>query len=1229
MVQRSRNRYSAKIDMHAWRNRRLAAAVSLSLACGVIDSARATEWTVVQRARSSGLAAFVVAPAGQEMVPLASDASPEAVSQAFLQRYGTLFGVADAEQQLRLNAGRTHTDTLGHTHTTHVQEHRGIPVFSGMLKVHQDAQRRVTASNGHFFIIPDKLNLVPVILGDAAVRIAQGTLGMAAAVELVELTIVDPGWYGDTARGAALAWYVILREDELGLREAFFVDAHDGAMIDQWSLLTDLKFRQVYNGNNGSAIPGNLLRTEGGPPVPGGTADVVDANFVYDHAGDFYDYFQRGFGRDSIDALGMNIILTVNSRAFQQCPNARWNGGQAIFCLGTARDDVTAHELMHGVTQFTANLIYQNQSGQLNESFSDVFGELVDLYNGNASTAGTPGGTPWPKPANYSGQGKDTPNNLRNDQACSLGPGFADGVRWLIAEDVTVFTEPIRDMWNPPCKNHPSSANSSLQTCNPGDNGGVHSGSGVPNHAFAMLTDGKVFNGQTVAGIGAIKAGAVWYRALTTYLTPASDFADAYVAFNQAAQDLVGSTPLDPRTGLPSGSMFTAFDAEQVDRALLAVEMNTDGSCGATVPVLDPTPPDYCEGRLVHYFEDFENGSVGWTVMNSSPPTPYDWELRTNLPGSRAGAAWFCADPNIGNCTTANETGTHRLFSPGIAIPVGVVDPKLAFTHYVSTETGYDGGNLRISVDDGQTWQSVPSTAFTFNPYNTTLRSTAAGNTNPLAGQSAFSGTGGGWGTSVVDLSLFVSGGESVRFQFAFGKDGCSGVEGWYVDDLELFSCGCFTSGACDDGRYCNGVEACVGGFCQTGTPPCDGDFCDEAADACVPAVFWDDFENGDVRGWSLQAPGTTAAAGHWEIGPPQAMFEVGEPTQPGNAFLGLACAFTGSNSSSENGDVDDGVVVLLSPRFDLGTAYEAELSLARWYFNGSTGQDPEDFFAIEVSGDDGSSWFEVERLNHTQSANQWTARTFRLHELVALTDTMRIRVRLGDGPAVDGISEAAVDDVVVTASGSCNDGLDCDDGNDCSFDLCLFGDCVHVPQPCLSLVGSDPPSGAIDARQPHDLNDAHAEQGFTEVKMVFAGGSVADLTPGDFVVSQSGATGSAPTIVSVEPTTADSVMLTFDRPVTSGVWTTVDHPDSGGRVCLGFLPGDANGNGTSTAADILALIDSLNQVPGRIRPDYATDINRSGASGAPDILRLIDLLNGAASFEPWIGVSLDPSPCG
>ena len=133
--------------------------------------------------------------------------------------------------------------------------------------------------------------------------------------------------------------------------------------------------------------------------------------------------------------------------------------------------------------------------------------------------------------------------------------------------------------------------------------------------------------------IGPIKAAAVWFRALTVYLTPASDFLDAYWALNQSALDLVGTLPVDPRTGdVLALFPFTQDDAAQVDNALRAVEMNTDGRCGATTDVLDPNPPDLCDPQQTIYAITFDLGAPGWTVSNSSPQTEYDWELVGDLP---------------------------------------------------------------------------------------------------------------------------------------------------------------------------------------------------------------------------------------------------------------------------------------------------------------------------------------------------------------------------------------------------------------------------------------------------------------------------------------------------------------------------------------------------------------------------------------------------------------------
>jgi hypothetical protein len=101
---------------------------------------------------------------------------------------------------------------------------------------------------------------------------------------------------------------------------------------------------------------------------------------------------------------------------------------------------------------------------------------------------------------------------------------------------------------------------------------------------------------------------------------------------------------------------------------------------------------------------------------------------------------------------------------------------------------------LKISINGGA-YALVPASAFQFNPYNTTLQTAAAGNTNPLAGEPGYSGTdggslGGSWGQSQVDLTkLNVKPGDTIRLRFDFGMDGCTGVDGWYVDDVKVRAC--------------------------------------------------------------------------------------------------------------------------------------------------------------------------------------------------------------------------------------------------------------------------------------------------------------------------------------------------------------------------------------------------------------------------------------------------------
>ena len=120
--------------------------------------------------------------------------------------------------------------------------------------------------------------------------------------------------------------------------------------------------------------------------------------------------------------------------------------------------------------------------------------------------------------------------------------------------------------------------------------------------------------------------------------------------------------------------------------------------------------------------------------------------------------------------------------------------PKLSLDHYMATETGYDGGNVKYRVNGGK-FEVIPTAAYINNGPAGHLATEADGNTNPLAGQPGFTGTDGGsgfgsWGQSQVDLSMLgIAGGDEVEFRFDIGRDGCGGNDGWYVDNVAVSVC--------------------------------------------------------------------------------------------------------------------------------------------------------------------------------------------------------------------------------------------------------------------------------------------------------------------------------------------------------------------------------------------------------------------------------------------------------
>ncbi|MCF6286488.1 MAG: M4 family metallopeptidase, partial [Candidatus Hydrogenedentes bacterium] len=209
---------------------------------------------------------------------------------------------------------------------------------------------------------------------------------------------------------------------------------------------------------------------------------------------------------DSFDDNGSPLVATVNLPIV----NAFWSPVdlEMTFGIGFSVDDVVAHELTHGVTQFTSDLIYFGFSGAINESFSDMWGEWVDQTNGSAN---------------------DTEEN-----------------RWIVGEDLdpSIIAQfgldpsnpGIRNMKDPTLFGDPDRLGSDFlrDVVSFVDNGGVHSNSGIGNKLCYLLTDGDSFNGQTINGFGVSMAADLFFGT-QFLLSPAADYNDLYLALGATA----------------------------------------------------------------------------------------------------------------------------------------------------------------------------------------------------------------------------------------------------------------------------------------------------------------------------------------------------------------------------------------------------------------------------------------------------------------------------------------------------------------------------------------------------------------------------------------------------------------------------------------------------------------------------------------------------------------------
>ena len=715
-----------------------------------------------------GIAEFVKFPLNKALYLNGNSITEKAL--VFLEENRGIYNIDTVE--ISFSKGVTEADNYGLKRVVLNQEFNGVPVYDGKLLFHFNSENNLTAVNGNY--IPNiKLNTIPSLNKAEANVIALQAIqkqdlnfsGESLFVNSNKLYVFNKGLAQGHLTANHLVYEVEVRNN-LDVREFVFINAHNGEIVEQYTGIAHALDRIVYEGDTstvvwqeGNAFPDALTIWQ--------QNEVVASKHIY-------NFFNNAFGYVSYDNADAQM-KTINNNPNISCPNANWNGATANYCNGTATDDVIAHEWGHAYTQYTSGLIYAYQSGAINESYSDIWGETVDLLN------------------NY----QDDDDNQALRTACNSSD------RWRIGEDATAFGGAIRDMWNPPCNGDPGKVTDGQFKCGEGDSGGVHSNSGIPNHAYALLVDGGTYNGFTINGLGFTKAAHIFWRAQSQYLTSTSDFAVLADALEAAAADLVGvdleGLSTEVAAGL-SGEIITTADLTELANTLFAVELRINPDACGYVPVLSPIS-ELCEASTNNpvYFEDWESGIGNWNVgqlpVNSSTWESRDWIITSSLPENRTGNAMFGIDPVNGDCASDLENGRIRLESPVITLPDfqnGIFN--MSFNHYVSTEANWDGGNIKYRVNEGA-WTLLPTSAFTENPYNGTINPSSAGNDNPMQGQDAFTGSDegsltGSWGTSVIDLSTIGGVANStVQFRFEVGTDGCNGREGWYVDEITIYNC--------------------------------------------------------------------------------------------------------------------------------------------------------------------------------------------------------------------------------------------------------------------------------------------------------------------------------------------------------------------------------------------------------------------------------------------------------
>lgn len=569
-------------------------------------------------------------------------------SRQFLQKFGQYFGIKNPNRDLELL--KEIKDSVGMSHLKYNQKWNGVPVFGGQLTVHLKDSQMVSSVNGKVHSL-GQLNTKPKINQKRAARLAKKYWAEKQASEPEQIRKARLYIYNKKFISPQrddnqnyLVWEINLFSEKPYRHEIIYVNARNGSLVDRREAIKKAVDRRVYNCRawedyDDCVLEDTLNNTDHGRSEGIAARGITDIDKLYDYTGSVHNYFVDTFSRTGANkngGLGNNVTNPygktdsygrIDYDPFRgiYCPtnaffdDSAFFGGTTInFCDGAATKDIVGHEYTHGVSYFSildgygdpSGLIYEYESGALEEADADIFGEAVENYMNGSSD-------------------------------------------WLSGEDIS--GGPFRSMSEPGSiidagiGGYPPRFNSANFYCDIWDNGGVHHNSTVVSHAAYLMATGGTYNGCAINAIGRAKEEAVFYRAITQYFTTTSGFNEAYTALNAACADLYG---------------VGSDDCINVKKALLSVEMDQGGTCSglpATTPNCDFTvspstiPPtitsvsssvangSYKAGSIIDvnvYFSESVTSTGGVTVnLNTGRSCTLD------VVGSNRGSCNYVVDP--------------------------------------------------------------------------------------------------------------------------------------------------------------------------------------------------------------------------------------------------------------------------------------------------------------------------------------------------------------------------------------------------------------------------------------------------------------------------------------------------------------------------------------------------------------------------------------------------------